>query len=170
MFCIPESLLFFKHTMKLKILQICAKSASVWGRCREEGEWGREKQRPGITSRTIWLQDSPSAKRRKINVLPKWIAHKMLNEVSIRGSLRFTIIWWKESDFSGLQWAGMLKKSVAKYYIWRTAAACFVVSSTKAPWQAASWCKDWDAAPKPDYKKINSNAHSQVLGYSGHWQ
>lgn len=57
----------------------------------------------------------------------------------------------------------MLKKPVAKYYIWRTAAAYFVVIFIKVPWQAASWCEDWDAAPKTDYKKINSNAHSQVL-------
>lgn len=62
----------------------------------------------------------------------------------------------------------MLQKPVAKYCICRSAAACFVVIFTKVPWQAASWCENWDAAPKADYKKMNSNALNQVLGCSGH--
>jgi len=64
----------------------------------------------------------------------------------------------------------MLKNSVAKYYIWATAAAYFVVIlqvfiPLRIPGRDTSQCEVWDATPKTDFKKrMNYNARSQVLG------
>lgn len=123
--------------MKLKILQICTKSISIWGRCRKEGEWEREKKKAWDNIQNYSATGFSICQEQK-NVFLKWIAHKMLNEVSIRSSIKSAIIWWKEYNFSRLKWSEMLKKYVAKYYIWRTAAAYFamifiIFHSTKLP-------------------------------------
>lgn len=149
MFCIPWVTPIFQTHYEIKnppnLCKVCFSLGKMQG--RRGMRQGEEKAWDNIQNS---LATGLSICKKKKNVFPNWIAHKMLNEVSIRGCLKLTIIWWKESDFSGLKWAGMLKKPVAKYHIWRTAAAYFVVIFTKVPWQAASWCEDRDAASKTD--------------------
>lgn len=92
------------------------------------------------------------------SVILKWIAHKMLNEVSIRSSIKSTVIWWKKDVIfwaeSELKCSGKKKKSVAKYYIWGTASAYFMVIFSGSHSTRHSL-----GELSPD-----GGAHSQVLG------
>lgn len=103
MFCIPWVTPIFQTHYEIKnppnLCKVCFSLGNMQGRRRMRK--GEEKAWDNIQN---YLATGFSICKKKKNVFPKWIAHKMLNELSIRGSLKLTIIWWKESDFF---WAGV---------------------------------------------------------------